>query len=156
MEYKYLCDAKPFDLWKMAMNRTYMSLVGIVNVIFTVAMIILTISFWADISSFIRSLLIFGCILFPIIQPLAIYGMSVRQLEDMPRDMKMCFTDNGMHVYTGGKCQRLKWKSISNAIKRKNMIIIMSDDRHGYLLTNRVLGDEKDSFFEFLCSKIKA
>ena len=154
MEYKYLCDAKALDLWKIAMLRTYRSTIGIVNIIFTIAVFLLTIRFWTVSPDFIKSLLIFGCILFPVIQPLATYGMSVKQLEDMPRDMELTFTDKGVHVSTGGKSQDLKWKNITNAIKRKNMIIVMSDDRHGYMITNRVLGHEKESFYEYLCNKI--
>ncbi len=155
MEYKFLCDAKPSDIWKMAMTRTYKSTIGIVNVIFTVAVVLLAIRFWGEASPFIRSLLIFGCVLFPVIQPLATYGMSVKQLEEMPKDMELTFNDREVVVTTGGKSQSLKWKNIKNAIKRKSMIIVMSDDRHGYMITNRVLGNDKESFYEFLCSKIK-
>ena len=35
------------------------------------------------------------------------------------------------------------------------MIIVMSDSTHGYMLTNRILGDEKDEFYDFLCKKIR-
>ena len=156
MEYKYICDVKASDLWKMAMVRTYKSVVGVVNIVFTVALVLLTISFWSESAGIIKSLLIFGCLLFPVIQPLATYGMSVKQLEDLPRDMELTFNEKGVHVETGGKTQNILWKNISNAIKRKNMIIIMSDDRHGYMLTDRVLGKEKDAFYDFLCSKITA
>ena len=156
MEYRYICDVKASDLWKMAMVRTYKSVIGIVNIVFTVALVLLTIRFWGESAGIIKSLLIFGCLLFPVIQPLATYGMSVKQLEDLPRDMELTFNEKGVHVETGGKTQNILWKNISNAIRRKNMIIVMSDDRHGYMLTNRVLGDEKDSFYEYLCSKITA
>ena len=81
--------------------------------------------------------------------------MSVKQLENLPKDMELTFSDRGVLVETGGKSQTLKWSRIRNAIKRKNMIVVMSDDSHGYMLTDRVLGDEKESFFEYLCTKIK-
>ena len=155
MEYKYKCDVKASDLWKMAMLRTYKSIVGVVNVVFTVAMVLLTLRFWGEAPYFLRLLLIFGCLLFPVIQPLGTYGKSAKQLENMPRDMELTFNDKGVHVTTGGKSEDIRWKKITNAIKRSNMIIVMSDDRHGYMFSNRVLGDEKESFYEFLCSKIK-
>ncbi|MCR4757780.1 MAG: YcxB family protein [Butyrivibrio sp.] len=155
MDYKFKCDVKASDLWKMAMKRTYKSIVGVVNVVFTVAMIALVIRFWGEASSFMRSVMVIGCLLFPVIQPLATYGKSAKQLEDMPKDMELSFDDMGVHVETGGKSEDIRWKKISNAIKRSNMIIVMSDDRHGYMLTNRVLGDQKESFYQYLCSKIK-
>ena len=155
MEYKYICDVKAYDLWIMAMKRTYRSVVGVINIVFTVAMILLLARFWNESTSLIQGLLIFGCVLFPVIQPLCTYLMCIKQLEDMPRDMVLTFNDKGVHIDAKGQTQLLGWKKIANAIKRKNMIIVMSDDRHGYMLTNRTLGDEKEDFYEYLCSKIK-
>ncbi len=156
MKYTYKCDVKAADLWKIAMGRTYKSVIGIVNVVFTVSMILLTFKFFGAAPDLMRAILILGCILFPVLQPIAIYGMCVKQLEDMPRDMELNFDDGGMHVTTGGKSEDIRWKKIANAIKRKNMIVIMSDDRHGYMLTNRALGDEKEELYNFLCNKIRA
>ena len=41
MEYRFKCDVRAKDLWTMAMKRTYKSFVGLINVIFTIAMILL-------------------------------------------------------------------------------------------------------------------
>ncbi len=155
MEYRFKCDVRAKDLWEMAMIRTYKSIVGLVNIIFTVAMILLTVRFFDQASDFVRVLLVFGCILFPVIQPLAVYGKSARQLEDLPGDMELVFNDRGVDVHVGDKRQLLKWKGIRNAIKRSNMIVVMSDDSHGYMLTNRVLGDDKEEFYNYLCGKIR-
>ena len=155
MEYRFKCDVKASDLWKMAMTRTYKSLPGLVNVIFTIAMILLAIRFWATASDLLRVLMVFGCILFPIIQPLAIYGNSVKQLEDLPKDMELLFNDGGVRVFVGEKSESIAWKRIKNAIKRSNMIVVMSDDSHGYMLTNRVLGDQKEEFYQYICKKIR-
>ena len=155
MEYRFKSDVKASDLWKIAMTRTYKSLVGLVNVIFTIAMILLTIRFWAETSDLFRVLMVLGCILFPIIQPLAIYGNSVKQLENLPRDMELLFNEGGVRVFVGDKSELLRWNRIKNAIKRSNMVVVMSDDSHGYMLTNRVLGDQKEEFYQYICKKIR-
>lgn len=155
MEYKYMCDVKASDLWKMAMVRTYKAAIGVVNIVFTVAMILLVFRFWKTAPDILRVLMIFGCLVFPVIQPLATYGMCVKQLENMPRDMELKFDDVGVHVSTGGQSELIRWNKVRNAIKRSNMIVVMSDDSHGYMLTNRVLGDQKEEFYGFLCSKIR-
>ncbi len=155
MEYRYICDVKASDIWKMAMKRTYKSVLGLVNVIFTVAMILLALRFWGTAPDPVKVLLMFGIVLFPVIQPLATYGMSVKQLENLPKDMELTFNDNGVHVKAGSESQDLKWNKVTNAIKRDNMVVVMSDDRHGYMFTNRVLGDQKEEFYNYLCSKIK-
>ncbi len=155
MKYKYMCDVKASDLWKMAMVRTYKAAIGVVNIVFTVAMILLVFRFWKTAPDILRVLMIFGCLVFPVIQPLATYGMCVKQLENMPRDMELKFDDVGVTVSTGGQSQLIRWDKVRNAIKRSNMIVVMSDDSHGYMLTNRVLGNEKEEFYDFLCSKIR-
>ncbi|SFU84053.1 YcxB family protein [Butyrivibrio sp. M55] len=155
MEYRYISDVKPKDLWFIAMIRTYRSLAGVVNVVFTVAMIMLSIRFWGTSGPFIRALLMFGCMLFPIIQPFLVYLRSIKQLETLPGRVELLFDDNGVHVSSDGKQEDIKWNKIVNAIKQSNMIIVMSDKSHGYMLTNRILGDEKDEFYDFLCKKIR-
>lgn len=155
MEYRFKCDVKAGDLWKMAMTRTYKSLVGLVNVVFTIAMVLLIIRYWSSASDLFRILMVLGCVLFPVIQPLAIYGNSIKQLEDMPRDMELLFNDTGVRVFVGDKSELLRWSRIKNAIKRSNMIVVMSDDSHGYMLTNRALKDQKEEFYQYLCKKIR-
>ncbi len=155
MKYHYQSDVKAGDLWLPAMRRIYKGLPGVINIIFTVAVIAATIRLWEDSATLLRGILIFGCVLFPVIQPLAIYGRSVKQLENLPKDLELTFDDRGVHIDSEGKHEDLPWKRINNAIKQNNMIIVLSDDSHGYMLTNRVLGEEKEEFFEFLCRSIR-
>ncbi|WP_024867113.1 YcxB family protein [Butyrivibrio sp. FCS014] len=155
MEYRYKCDVKAKDLWELSMRRTYRSMAGIVNVVFTVAMILLTLKYWGGVSDLMRTILLAGCLLFPVIQPIATYGMCVKQLEDLPGYLDLAFDAGGVYVTTDGGTQTLSWSRITNAIRQKNMIVVMSDDRHGYILTNRVLGKEKEEFFDYLCRQIK-
>ncbi|MCR4566730.1 MAG: YcxB family protein [Pseudobutyrivibrio sp.] len=155
MEYRYISDVQPKDLWFIAMLRTYRSFVGIINVVFTIAMVMLTIRFWNTTADLTKSFMVFGCLLFPVIQPLAIYGRSVKQLENLPKYLKLAFNDEGVHVECDGNREDIKWSRITNAIKQKNMIIVMSDGSHGYMLTNRTLGDKKEEFYQYLCGKLK-
>ncbi|MBR6404480.1 MAG: YcxB family protein [Eubacterium sp.] len=155
MEYKYISDVKPKDLWYIAMLRIYRSFIGIINVVFMVAMIMLTIRFWSTSGGILKAFMIIGCMIFPVIQPLAIYGKSVKQLENLPNNLMLTFNDRGVLVECDGKCENIKWSRITNAIKQKNMIVVMSDGRHGYMLTDRMLGDKKEEFYEFLCEKLR-
>lgn len=154
MEYCFNSDVRPKDLWKIAMTKIYKSYTGIINTVFTVAMILLTLKFFNTSGGFIKAVLIFAIILFPILQPLAIYSRSVKQLEDLPGEMIMRFDDKGVCVECKGQREILPWTRIVNAYKQKGMVVVMSDDRHGYMLTDRVLGAKKDEFFEYLRTKI--
>lgn len=154
MEYRYKCDTKPIDLFKISINRTYHSVAGVVNVVFTLAMVALCIRFFGETNAFFRGLIILGCIWFPLIQPLAIYGQSVKQLENQPRDTELFFNDQGVIVISGGQSERLPWKRIVRISKQPGAIVIMTDASHGYMISNRVLQDERDSFYQYLRDKL--
>lgn len=154
MEYRFKSEVKASDFWKISMSRTYRSVAGVVNIVFTVAMILLTIKFWSSVGDFAQILLLIACIIFPVIQPLAIYGKSVKQVESLPKDVELLFDDAGVHVTCGDKSEDLKWSRINRALKQPGMVIVMSDATHGYMLTNRILGDKKEEFYEYLMSKI--
>jgi len=155
MEYRYTSDVKPKDLWVIAMTKTYRSFIGVINIIFTVAVFALSLKFWNTAGDINKMAMLFGCMLFPVIQPLAIYGRSVKQLENLPKQVDLVFDEQGLHVDSMGKHQDIKWNKIVNAIKQKNMIIVMSDSNHGYMITNRELKDEKEEFYEFLLNKLR-
>ena len=50
-----MCDVKASDLWKMAMIRTYKAAIGVVNIVFTVAMILLVFRFWKKVRRVLRN-----------------------------------------------------------------------------------------------------
>ncbi|MBR6308696.1 MAG: hypothetical protein IKR39_08820 [Lachnospiraceae bacterium] len=155
MEYCFKSDVKPIDLWKIAMLKIYKSYTGIINIVFSAAMMILCARFYGEVGTFLRAVLIFLLILFPILQPLAIYSRSIKQLEGLPGEVIIHFGDKGLTIDCNGQNEQIPWKRVANAYKQFNMVVVMADDRHGYMLTDRVLKDKKDEFFSYLCDKIK-
>ncbi|MBP5668981.1 MAG: YcxB family protein [Lachnospiraceae bacterium] len=155
MEYKFRCDVKSSDLWKISMCATYHSFAGVMNLIFTVSALAAAFGLWERAGTLLRGVLLFACILFPVIQPLAIYGRSIRQLEDVRKNVELLVDDDGVCVTSGGEREMLPWRRIRNAIKRREVIILMSDETHGYMLFNRNLGKQKEEFFDYLCNKLQ-
>jgi hypothetical protein len=150
MEYIFNSDIKASDLWKISMSRTYRSVAGVVNIVFTVAMLLMTVHFWGTTNSFVRALMVFACLIFPVIQPLAVLGKSAKQVEAMPKGVNLVFNDDGVHITCGDKNERLPWKKIIKVLKQKEMIVVMSDQTHGYMLMNRILGEQKEEFYQYL------
>ena len=64
MEYCFKSDVKPIDLWKIAMLKIYKSYTGIINIVFSVAMVFLCVRFYGEVGSFLRTVLIFLLIFF--------------------------------------------------------------------------------------------
>ena len=81
-----------------------------------------------------QMLMLFGCLLFPVIQPIAIYLKAKGQAKTMPKDVKLSFDDAGLHVTVGKEKESIGWKKLRVA-NEPGMMIVFSDARHGYMLT---------------------
>lgn len=155
MKYKFTYQTTAFDLWQLSMYGTYGSMVGVCNIIFTVAMLLLTGKFWGDVSSFIKILFIMAICLFTVIQPAVVYMRGKRQVATVPQDMEIGFDDNGIHVKTENQNSDLKWNSIKGVSKKPSMIVIFTTTKHGFILTNKMLGKQKKAFYDYVVSKIE-
>lgn len=155
MKYKFIYKTTAFDLWQLSMYNTYASMVGSVNIIFTAAMLLLTVKFWGDANSLVKILLIMAIGLFTVIQPTIVYLRAKRQAAAVSGDMEIGFDDSGIHVETENKTSDLRWNRIKGVSKKTGMIVIFSTAKHGFILTNKVLGKEKEAFYEYVVSKIQ-
>lgn len=154
MAYQYKSEVTALDFWKLTMRKTWCSVAGVCNIVFTIAMILLAVKFWETSNDILQVLMLFGCLLFPVIQPIGIYIKSGVRAKEIPRDVALAFDDAGLHVTVGKEKQNIPWKNL-RVTKQREMLIVFSDARHGYMLTNRVLGNEKDSFFAYAKAKIE-
>lgn len=154
MAYQYKSKVTAFDFWKLTMYQTYHSVAGVCNIVFTVAIILLTAKFWDRAGDMAQVLMLFGCLLFPVVQPLVIYGKARAQVKMLPEDVELLFDDAGLHVTVGADKEDILWKRI-RIRKQSDLLLVFSDARHGYILTNRVLGKEKDAFYTYAKTKIE-
>ena len=85
MTYQFKSEVTAGDFWKLTMSRTYRSVAGVCNMVFTVAMILFTAKFFRTSGDLMQMLMLFGCLLFPVIQPIAIYlkATTVRKRWDI-------------------------------------------------------------------------
>ena len=153
MKFKYTYRNTAFELWQLSMYYTYGSVVGMCNLIFTAAVIALTISKWSTAGSVWRFFLILGCCLFTVIQPAVVWLKAKKQAAGIGWDTEMEFGDSGIHIRVGDKSSEIPWNAVKRISKKPTMIVLFSDTTHGYVLTNRVLGGERKAFYEYVTSK---
>lgn len=154
MQFHFVNRIKPIDFWKMSMSHTYRSMTGVVNIVFTAAMIALFVNFGDRVHDLVEVLIFVACIWFPVIHPLIVYMGARGQVAQIPANLEMQFDQWGMHVIIDGNKQHIAWKDIKSAVKQYNMIFIRSDAKHGYVLNRKMMGDQKDAFWTFLQSKV--
>ena len=149
MRYKYTYRTTARDLWQLSMYYIYGSLAGLCNIIFTVAAFALGFSRWDQAQGIV------GCCLFTVIQPLMIYAKAKKQAAGITQDTQVSIDDNGLYIRVGDDTSQLPWKSVKRISRKPAMIIIFSDTTHGFIFTNRVLGNEKEEFYRYASSKVE-
>lgn len=154
MKYQYTYRNKASELWQLSMYHIYGSMVGVCNLVFTVAMIALSVSRWETTTTTYRILMILGCCLFPLLQPCFIYLKAKKQAAGITEDTWIGFSDQGLHIQQAGKTSDIPWSSIKRISRKPTIIIIFSDTTHGFVLTNRVLGTQREEFYSYITSKI--
>lgn len=155
MRYKYTYRTTARDLWQLSMYYIYGSLAGLCNIIFTVAAFALGFSRWDQAQGIVRCLIVLGCCLFTVIQPLMIYAKAKKQAAGITQDTQVSIDDNGLYIRVGDDTSQLPWKSVKRISRKPAMIIIFSDTTHGFIFTNRVLGNEKEEFYCYASSKVE-
>lgn len=154
MTYEYSYKNTAADLWQLAMYDIYSSLTGISNLIFTSALLALLVSQWNEAGDFFRGIMILGCCLFPIIQPLFIYRRARRQASGISWRTNLTFTDQGIQIRAGEETSLLPWQEVKRIMKRPGLLVIFADKRHGFVLPDRVLGSDKAAFYQYMNTKM--
>ena len=154
MAYKFKYQLKALDFWKLSMYSMYRSMIGVCNIIFTVAMIGVAIKFWGQINLGMKTILVFISNLFIIIQPISIYLKARKHIALLPKDMELGFDEIGIHINTKNQISELRWETIKGIIKKPNMIIILSTTKQGFILTNRILGMQKDALYNYVSTHL--
>lgn len=154
MKFHYKYRTTAFELWQLSMYYTYGSMVGVCNIIFTAAVVVLGVSRWAEFGVGMHALIVLCALLFTVIQPLMVYRKALKQAEAIKEDTEAGFDDAGIHIRVGSQTADLKWSGIKKISKKPTMIIIFSDTTHGFVFTNRVLGAEREAFYAYVTSKM--
>ena len=155
MNYQFESKVTPADLWLVMMRRIYHSPIAMCNVVFTVAMFLLTAKFFGESSDVIRVILILLCMIFPVFQPAGVYARAKGQVATLPQGLTFTFDDWGIHIRTGKQEEDLAWKNVRGIQKEKNMIIIYSDKARGFMFPNKVLGSVREQFYEEVNDRIR-
>lgn len=154
MKFHFVIDVRPFDFFKMSMKKTYKSPIGVCNIVFTVAAVLLTIKFFANASELVQLLLVIMCLIFPVLQPLGVFFKARALSISIPKGLTLDIDDSGIQASLASQTDKIEWKRVDVLIDNKDMLIIKVDHSRGYFLTNRVLGEERAAFKKYVKSRL--
>ena len=154
MEFQFENKVSAWDMWKLSMYHIYHSMVGLSNIVFSVAIILLTVKLWNPEQELLMSLLVLCCVFFPIMQPLSVYFRAAKQVAALPKNMNIQVNETGIHVSAEDQKAHVPWNRVKGIIKERGMVILAADAGRGYMLTDKMLGEQKEAFLEFVELKI--
>lgn len=154
MNYRFIVRNTASDLWQMMMYGIYGALPGTINIVFTVSMVLLSIRFFAGASILLKCLLIVAVSLFTIIQPLILYRRAVKLAKANPGEVELLFDDNGMHIRMGDQREDINWSGVRGITRKPTLLILYSSKQHGFVLSNRVLGPQREPFYAEVVARI--
>ena len=99
--YQYRYKTTRGEYWKMSMYFIYHSMTGMVNLVFTAALLALTFAKWGSSGNIFRICMVLGCCLFTIFQPLAIYLSAGKLASASGEDTEIRLDDVGIQVKVG-------------------------------------------------------
>ena len=155
MKYRFNYKVKAIDILKLTLYNIYSSLVGICNIVFTCAMIFCLLSFWKEVNIFLKIVMLFLCILFPVLQPILIYMRSKKQLKAIPKGMILEFNDTGIDISSNNNIKSVSWNKVKKVSSILGMVILVFDNGQGFILNKEVLGNLQKDLAAYIESKVK-
>ena len=154
MNYKLHYKNTAFELFKLSFFFLYSSLAGIVNTIFTVAMIALIYARWDDATDLLRVVLVIAVLFFVLFQPVIMYSRARRNAKTL-KELSLEFGDRGIAIEVEGKREYIDWKKIKAGKRFPQMLIIFTDNTNGYILTKRIVGNNYKKVFGDILERIR-
>ena len=137
------------------MYESWRTLAGVCNLVFTAAMAALARSRWPQLETGWRGLLILAVCWFPLIKPVLVYLKMKRLAAGNTAVMQLAFGEAGVEVHVSGETCRIPWPKVKQVQERASCLSLLLDDRHSYIIPNRVLGEQRELLYNYVVSRLK-
>ena len=149
MNFHFECRVTPFDFLRMSLRKIYRSPVGICNIVFTAAMLLLAYRFFGEAGDLLQALMVLAVLLFPVIQPIILYVRAKGQAAMIPKDLVLDIDGQGVRASSGGKSETVGWKRFKQLMQTPGMVVLRMDNNAGYFIPRRAMGSDRAAFIEF-------
>lgn len=152
-QFKFKNGAK--ELWELSMIHQYTSMIGVVNVVFTVSMAVLLVSSIKNTWWVLLVLVVIAMLYFPVIQPIIIYFRSKKNAEKIVHETELSFTENEIYITVGDEHQTLTWKDIPGMKELPGLLILYTGRGHGLVIPDKSMGNSRRDFIKFVREKLQ-
>lgn len=138
------------DLWAFSMYHANGGMLGIFNLLFTLAAVMLLVTRWGAVTTPYRLLLIVCVLLFTVWQPFLLYRKARKQAKTaVVRDpMTLVFNETGLTVEQSGQTASFTWQQMGRMDGHRTMVVLYMDRVHAYLLPKSAMGEQEQALYE--------
>ncbi len=150
--FQFHIQMKAKDLWKFSMYHSNKGYLGVFNVLFTLASLYLLVTKWSDTGTAYRLMLLVCAMMFTVWQPGILFLKALKQAgnDRLKAAMDMAFDKKGFTVSQGDQSMEVTWDQVTRVARIPGIYILYMSSIRAYLLPDQILGDEKETFAEFL------
>lgn len=128
---------KTKHMYEFQMRHSYLTRTGIISLLVSIfAMVYLLATFKSN-DYFTNLLLILAALMFTVIYPVQMLSRSFNLVKLSPvlsKPLKYTFTEEGILVSQDDDDALLPWENIVKVIETKNLILVYSSPKNGYIL----------------------
>lgn len=150
MEFSFRYKVKPQNVWVLGMVNMYRSMAGVVNIIFTLSMVLLALRFWTGAAASLKILIAAGILIFPVFQPLLIYLRSRKIVSRMPSDLKMTIDDKGIEVASEDNRSHIDFSDLKSILKIRGLLVLHTHSQQSFILNGETLEGQGEKLYSFL------
>ena len=146
------------DLWKFSLYHSNKGMLGIFNVIFSLAALFLLVTTLGSNTAMYRALLIICALMFTVWQPFLLYLKAAKQSKSpvIRNPMDLSFSREGIVVTQNTERLELIWENIGRVERIRGMMIVYMDKVHAYLLPDSITGEKKEALSELFRESLPA
>jgi len=152
MEKELRFEVKPTvkELWQFLLYHANSGTLGLFNVLTTLMALFLLIIRYSELTVPYRLMLVFGALVFTVLQPCDLYRKARRQAKSpATKDvMLLTFDDAGLRVEQNDQQTAFTWEQIGRMARKPTMAILYMDRVHVFLLPRRVMGEQEEALYE--------
>lgn len=136
------------ELWQFSLYHSYKGLMGIFNVLFTIAALYVLIMNWTSMAVSQKVLMILCVLMFTVIQPFMLYLKAARQskVPAVKEPMQLLFTKEAISIAQAGQEAVVAWEQVGRVEGTPFMLIFYMDRVHAYLIPKSLMGAQEAEF----------
>ena len=133
------------NLYEFMMNNNYVSVRGVVSVLFSLVSAAGTVIFWNEFVGIQKALMLFMALLFTVIAPIEYYVRAMKQVKKNFNDeMEYIFDNSGITIRKGEESSSLRWNEVLKVINTKNLVVVYFTPIRAFIIPKSCIGDNFD------------